>query len=83
MRDNNRIYIQRLQSFEHLISFCREWRLGRETDGAAFQTDLQTVWRLATVLQYPTIQQGRAGVLSAARQTTGGRFPTAAESVTL
>ncbi len=77
------IHIQRLQSFEHLISFCRESRLGRETDGAALQTDLQTVWRLATVLQYPTIQQGRAGVLSAARQTAGGRFPTAAESVTL
>ncbi len=73
--DYNTIHIQRLQSFEHLISFCRESRLGRETDGAALQTDLQTVWRLATVLQYPTIQQGRAGVLSAARQTAGGRFP--------
>lgn len=41
--------------------------LRREADGAALQTDLQTVGRAAAVLQYPTIQHGLTGLLGARR----------------
>ena len=56
--------------------------LRRKTDGAALQTDLQTVGRLTTVLQYPTIPQGRASVLVTAGHAPRGPLAAAAERVT-
>lgn len=53
--------------------------LHREADGAALQADLQTVGRLAAVLQQPTVQQCGAGVLVAAGQAPRGPLPTAAQ----